>query len=154
MRILIIHHVEPHWEEGFDKDEILAKINSHLATHAYDKIILSMQTPSDPAYPELLEKGCVIEEWLLGFCAYDDPDWHDFYISHGMSPDDLIMAARMNDWVYLYPWIKQLAGNEIHIAGGGDDGNCLTGLEDCLLHLGISYHRVEDCIYKLKPLEF
>jgi hypothetical protein len=143
-KILILHHVEPMWEDGFDKDvfDYMMDIIRHIEQQNYDKVILTTMEGGS-CYPEIKHLVDVEEQWGYG---WEDPeDCPEIYKNWGIDIKDIIQANG-HEFAYLYSWIKELKGNDIHLAGG-HQFECLQDLVDSLEHLNISYTKQHELIY-------
>jgi hypothetical protein len=109
----------------------------------YDRVILASQDGGD-GYEELRHLIDCFEAWSF--------DWSDpianaeSYRRDGFEPEQFIEVTGHHRWAYLYPWVRDLKGSQVSVAGG-IDGSCLLDLEDSLRHLGIRYRRIESCIF-------
>ncbi len=144
MKILILHHIEPMWEHLFCHypEDYFQLIEEHLEAVLYDKVILTTLEYTG-GYDALRHLWDIEEEWSYG---WEDPEFNvEWYNNSHIKADDIIPALG-HEFTYLYPWIKELKGHKIHLAGGGDS-ECLQDLVDSLCHLDIPYKKIYNLIY-------
>ena len=138
MRILVIHHVEPQWEEWFNKKELLKALRRHIRKNKYDQVIQSVWDDQN-MYDELESYTTTWVNWDYGWDMEDIEEY-------GMDRNDFIEVSSHHEYTYLYPWIKDLAGHEVNICGGHRDA-CLRDLEESLEYLRIEYTTIESLVY-------
>lgn len=144
MKILILHHIEPMWENSFRHwpEDYFLLIGEHLEEEHYDKVILTTLEYTG-GYDAIKHLWDTEEEWSY---AWEDPaKYPEWYSGSNIDMEDMIPASG-HEFAYLYPWIKELSGNDIHLAGGGE-GECLQDLIDSLDHLEIPYKKIYNLIY-------
>lgn len=142
MDICVLHHVEPMWENSFDREELILNIQDHLERNSYDMVILTTLEYTD-GYPELKPYWNRLEEWGYG---WEDPEEEkEWYADCNIDISDII-PARGHEFAYVYPWIKELKNATWHLMGGAEN-ECLQDLIDTLEHLDIRYFKINDCIF-------
>ena len=141
--VLIIHHVEPIWKNGFkmEEDEYIEAIVNHVSENEYDKVIIT--SFEGDYYPELKRISDSLEDWTYGWeDPEEQPAWYEIC---KIDPNDIIRASG-HEFTYVYPWIKELVGCEVTLMGGAQY-ECLADLCDSLHHLSIPYTKVKELIY-------
>ncbi len=143
MKILILQHIEPLWEEKFNIDELINNVIKHINRSKYDKVILTTLEYTG-GYEEL--KPFIDMEKEFSY-AWENPETEkEWYKNNNIDTKDIIEVSTPHGWAYLYDWIKRLKGHKVSVCGGYD-GECLTDLQDILTYLNIPFKRVESCIY-------
>lgn len=144
MKILILHHIEPMWERSFchNPQDYCFLIEQHIQQESYDKIILTTLEYTG-GYNEIKHLWDVEEEWSY---TWDDPsEYHERYNDCQIDVNDMIPASG-HEWAYLYPWIKELQGSDVYLAGGAES-ECLQDLVDSLNYLNIPNTKVHNLIF-------
>lgn len=144
MKVLVLHHIEPEYQDFFNSEDLFRELFKHLRRDTYDRIILS--TLSGIIYPDL--RGTITEhrEWDYLWESPFDAEYESWYSEYGYDRNDVIPVPTVHKWTYLYDWIKSLKGHAVTVASGLR-GECLLDLETALSHLGISFTRLEQCCY-------
>lgn len=154
---LIIHHVEPMWEAGFDRAYLLGVIR-HLRASSYDRVIFSTIEESHPDHLVGLsnwfgEEFARIAEALRGHRVTNVPwtfSWDgtipDLANRYGLPEADFFELERGDGIGYLYPWMRALPRTGVRLAGGYR-WECLAGLMEGLDRIGIKYRAIEHLVY-------
>lgn len=146
MKICILHHVEPMWEESFNPVQLRGAIRKHFRKHHqdYDLVILtSLEGFDGDMYSWALELVDRHEQWSY---TWDNPeDYPEWYEDNGIDTEDII-SANGHEWAYVYPWIRELKDAEWFLMGG-HESECLQDLVDTLDYLGAKYTKIHDCIF-------
>jgi hypothetical protein len=156
--VLIVHHVEPLWEQCIP-EELVWQLRTHLYRAEYSRVIYatlegdiplrtarqSRDLAKELAFIALADalrgtQRLECQEW--GY-AFEPPD-------HGGSidPANLIPVSSAHEWAYAYPWLRDLArySGRVVICGGGRD-ECLRDLQETLDWLGIRYRTIHRLTY-------
>lgn len=144
MRVLVLHHIEPQWREFFNEEDLFRNLFRHLSRNRYDRVILS--THAGVIYPELRPVITDSFEWDY---YWEDPrleEYKAWYAEYGYDISDVIPVSTVHGWTYLYPWMKNLRGHLVTVAGGLRT-ECLRDFEEALQHLGIKFKKLESCCY-------
>jgi hypothetical protein len=132
------------WEGAFNKssDEYLEDIAKHIESKGYDRVILTTLEYSG-GFTYWKHLWDVEEEWSY---AWGDPQEDvEWYADNEIDLSDIIPASG-HGWAYCYQWIKDLEGQDIHLAGGHRH-QCLADLQDTFRHLNIAYTDINELIY-------
>lgn len=160
MKTLIIHHLQPMWNQGLigfgtSFDEELMKVLDHLDSEYYDKVIVTNfegtteleeeQLPIlDYTYPQ-------VEDYGYGW-DYDSVDFTERQIQ-SIEAGGLVVCEYGNHWVqggnhstivYVPEWMMELQG-EVYICGAFD-GECIEDLEIALTGAGKEFNRINELI--------
>lgn len=146
MRVLIIHHLETCWENGYRKfgtsfEELQEKFLRHLRAARYDKVILTRFEDfalGDDYFPELAEKISVVHEYGYGWPA--EALTEKMADGYSFAP-----GGTHSEAVMLTPWMRELQGAQVRIAGAFD-GECVEDLEIALRAVGVAFKRLEKLI--------
>jgi len=161
-KILIIHHLEPMWENGY-KDhgtsfEILKEeFTFHLEENHYDKVILTRFEDFDISYSEydqLVDYVDQVQVYDYGWCL-DMLDVEDLDDLQRLSKyPEVYQAEDCSLWtsggnhseiVWVAEWMLELVDKEVYISGAFD-GECVEDLEIALEALGVKYRRLNELI--------
>jgi hypothetical protein len=139
-KTLIIHHLEPCWEDGYKRygtcfENLLERFAHHLEENHYDRIILTRFEGGklDDSHWPLFEYVDEVHEYAYGWEEQELLDW----------PDRFCVGGTHSEAVLLEDWMK--IDGEVYISGAFD-GECVEDLEIALRHLGIDFKRVEELI--------
>lgn len=142
MNILILHHVESMWEEGYAMygtsfHQVLEDIADHLEVNEYDRVILTRfeDVTLEPEHWLIADHISTVEAYAYG--------WERIELEY--TPDDFCPGGTHSEVVYLAPWMRELPKTGVHIAGAFD-GECIDDLETALEYLEIDYQRIETLI--------
>jgi len=138
-RVLIIHHLEPMWEIGYNRfntsfDEQAERTREHLESEEYDLVILTRFEDH-----ELSD-----EHWETGLGEYID-QVHTY--GYGWEAD---MANDGGEWVDggshsevvpIEGWMKELTDDSVFLCGAFD-GECIEDMEYALEGANVGYMRV------------
>jgi hypothetical protein len=146
MRVLIIHHLEPCWSDGYRKfgtsfERLQEKFLDFLAENVFDKIILTRfeefgADVSEGYSPEFLAQVTDFHSYAYGWdneCAEQDPSR---FVDGGNHSEKVLV----DDW--MLP-LKRAASVTI---SGAFDGECVEDLEIALRAIGIDFSREESLI--------
>lgn len=155
MKILIIHHLESMWENGYKNagtsfDEIAKKVISHIRRAKYDRVILT-QFENWKAQDEHYESG--IAEYVTNWYDYayaweldddieDQPDENGFLYEHGSK---YIKGGNHSSYVLISDWIENLQGHSVKLCGAFD-GECIEDMEIALNACNVKFKRIEKLI--------
>lgn len=168
--VLIVHHLEPHWEPDYKKYSsnlwdfytLCEATAKHIRRKKYDHVILTQfqHTPltDHPAYYPLFNKIHAQYEYGYGWDVYDtaqDPSPENIDKLY----DRLERDGHLIDWngtiwarggahsevVLIDNWMQALPKRDVSICGAFD-GSCVEDLEHALQFLKIEYNRVEELI--------
>lgn len=144
MKILICHHIEPHWDKSLRKHgtsflKLEEAVTKHVRRAKYDKVIVvRFETYSfdrdicdyETLYPYISD---IVEYGVYYGNDYREEGFEHAYVSahEGYAP--------------IAEWMYNLREHQISICGAFD-GQCVADLEACLNHLKIKYRRIEDLI--------
>ena len=150
MKILIIHHLEPEWEIGFNKmmtsfDDLQFKFLSHLRRVKYERVILTRFEDyrlTDDYIPALREKIDKVENYGYG--------WEKSSIKEEIEacpeyPGNWTEDGNHSEIVWLAPFIKELKGENVFVSGAFS-GECLEDLEIALTACDVKFKRVKSLI--------
>lgn len=139
MRTLIIHHLEPMWEAGYQKAgtsfaELVQRFCAHIEDSEYDKVILTRFEDNrlqEPEYDSLRHLIDQVEVYGYGWTQdqVDESNAHCF--CDGGMHSDLVL---LEDWMRL--------DGKVFISGAFDF-ECIEDLEIALEHLGVDFERIE-----------
>lgn len=167
MKVLIIHHLEPIWNNGYKKfgtnfDKLLERFSEYLENNIFNKIILTRFEEWKIDFEEyslIAEKIDIVHSYGYGWnleCFYDSSpddislddaqtslDCGGSYInSYGQ---EVCKGGQHSEVVFIPDWIRDLKCNEVFISGAFD-GECLEDLEIALNFCQIDYNRIEELI--------
>ena len=152
MKILIIHHLDPHWEVGYNRagtsfDDLQVKFLKHLNRVKYDKVILTRFDDyrlTEEYFPEFAQKVDKVENYSYGW----EKDQVEAEIEEcSEKPENWAEGGNHSDMVWLAPFIRKLKDEDVTISGAFD-GECLEDLEIALKACGVKYKRNEKLIIK------
>lgn len=143
MTVLILHHIEPCWEDGYQNyalpattfEEFAQKVAEYITENSFSRIILT----------RFDEWKLTDEYWMWDFY----PEVHAY--SYGWEADmferdDMYCeGGNHSKVVYIAEWMHTLPKTDVYIAGCFD-GKCIEDLEIALDHLDIDYQRIEELI--------
>lgn len=145
MKVLIIHHLEPMWSEGYEKfgttfERLQEKFIDFLSENSFDRVILTRfedwgASVAEGYFPELLEHINVFHPYAYGWdneCAENDPERFCEGGSH-------------SEAVLIDDWMLPLKRAAVTISGAFD-GECIEDLEIALRHVGVNFTREESLI--------
>ena len=145
MRVLIIHHLESVWSEGYKRYgtsfwKEAEKVRQHLEEIDYDIVILTRFEEwelGDEHYEAGLEDHITaVHTYSYGWCkemAENDPQGK--YVEGGAH----------SEMVQIAEWMQGLSACNVNICGAFD-GECIEDLEIALTALGVEYRRLEGLI--------
>lgn len=152
-RWLIIHHLEPCWEEsyssmGYSFDFMLGKTQSYLEyfAHNYEKVILTRFDSSDfrgeeDAFQELPKFVDRVYEYSHGWEAPNND--LEFLQENGSAIDEygelFALGTIHSDAVWIPDWMQELPKDVEYNICGAFRGECLGDLEDAFDFLGLNY---------------
>lgn len=145
MRILILHHLEPCWSEGYKKfgtsfERLQEKVVDFLRGSVFDKVILTrfedMDICTSEGYSfEFADLISDVREYGYGWPAEALLDM----------PDRFCAGGSHSEAVLIDDWMLPLKRATVTIAGAFD-GECIEDLEIALRHLGVNFSREESLI--------
>ncbi len=156
VRVLILHHVEPYWEEalrskGTSFEDMAIKAVRHIKKKRYDRVILTQfegYRPTLAHYDTGLAK--VVTEWQeygygWEFPQDEDAEYlgHSLYLLHDQLWTDNTRGH--SDFVLIPEWVQELKNDKVFLAGAFD-GECIADMQDALDAAGVRYTRVEELI--------
>jgi hypothetical protein len=156
-KILIIHHLEPMWEIGYNDfgtgfDELLEVFLEHLEEENYDKVILTRfeEWECEPYIYGSLNHFISVTHpyaygWELDSCQplTKHPKFENLYVDEcGTTWAD---GGSHSEIVLIDDWMFDLKGHEVYISGAFD-GECVEDLEFALEALEIPFQRLEKLI--------
>lgn len=158
MKTLIIHHLEPMWEEGYKNNstsfnQLLELFNEHLEDNQYDRIILTrfedfqVEPEIYGYFADLVDK---VYSYGYAWCRdmFDDEDILEQIDEGGIVKTDCgdyVEGGSHSELVLIDDWMYDLRGQEIYISGAFD-GECIEDLEIALGALEIPFKRVSELI--------
>lgn len=142
-RVLIIHHLETMWENGYRHfatsfEELQEKFIRHLENSNYDFVILTRFEDwelDDSYFPALAEKISAVHDYAYGWEREQVADQIENFTDGG----------KHSEVVYLADWMRKLKGCDVRIAGAFD-GECIEDLEIALRALEVQFSRIEALI--------
>lgn len=161
-RILIIHHLEPMWEDGYRNHgtsfEILKEdFTFHLEENHYDKVILTRFEDFDMSYSEYDQLVDCVDQvetydygWYLDMLDVEDLD----ELQRLSKYPEVYQAEDCSLWtsggihseiVWVAEWMLELVDKEVYISGAFR-GECMEDLEIALEALGVRYKRLDELI--------
>lgn len=166
MKTLIIHHLEPMWNEGYRThgtsfEKLLEKFYNYLEENSFDRVILTRfeDRKLDDSYCFYCEKNddyCELSKFIDKVHNYDY-GWDKDSIFDGELPEPKEEGFYVNEWgnvycdggvhseiVWIPDWIQGLQG-DIFISGAFD-GECIDDLETALEALNKTFHRINELI--------
>lgn len=140
MKILILHHLEEHWNNSLRKVGLSFKTLEHLAyDHCkrtnYDRVIITRFDYNG------YDKDILQYDKLYPYIADIFPygyGWDELDVRQN---PDIEWSCWGGNYAPIEDWMRQLRGHNVSI-GGCFDGACLLDLETCLQHLNIPYRRI------------
>lgn len=146
MKVFIIHHLEPMWNEGYNRmagttfEELQEKFCDFLRENSFDRVILTRfedwrACPSEGYFQEFLEHVSAVHDYAYGWdreCMESDPS-------------RFCEGGNHSEFVLVDDWMLKLRGCDVTIAGAFD-GECVEDLEIALRHLEIEFRREESLI--------
>lgn len=141
MKTLIIHHLEPMWEQGYKKagtsfERLVEVFYDHLERNHYDKVILTRfedHRINEPEY-EIIEPFInQVETYAYGWEEAESVE----------NPDRFCQGGCHSEVVLLEDWMK--INGQVFISGAFD-GECIEDLEIALKHLEVKFNRIESLI--------
>jgi hypothetical protein len=167
MKTLVIHHLEPMWQEGYrnqgtDFETLCERIGEHISENDYDRIILTRFESfrlDEPEYDFLTEQNPYIEckeygyGWVLESFIDEDEENIDDIRERIESGEiyELRFGSKLADGgnhsevVMIEDWMESIKSDEVFICGAFD-GECVEDLEIALGTLKIEFTRLEDYI--------
>lgn len=159
MKTLIIHHLQPMWENGYKMfntsfDEMLENVYNHINEVGYDKIIITNfeagmdledeQYPLNDFYNELQD---YMYGWELNGQGFTDEEVEA--IEDGQVVTDEYgtkwgQGGNHSEIVMVSDWMEDLDG-EVFLCGAFD-GECIEDMELALGHANVEFNRVESLI--------
>jgi hypothetical protein len=141
MKVLIIHHLERIWENGYKKfgtsfDELVEKFYEHLSHETYDLVILTRfeDFRLDDDYWPIAQYVDRVETYAYGWEKQEMLDNPGIFCEGGSHSE----AVLIEDWM-------RLSGHDVYISGAFD-GECIEDLEIALRHCQVKFFRIEDLI--------
>lgn len=145
MKVLIIHHLEPMWENGYQKfgltfERLQEKFLDFLSENVFDKIILTRfeewgACPSEGYFPELLERINTFHSYAYGWEREEMEE----------NPEMFCEGGNHSGAVLIEDWMRRLVSCDVTISGAFD-GECVEDLEIALRHVGVDFKREESLI--------
>jgi hypothetical protein len=166
MKTLIIHHLEPMWNEGYKThntnfEELLEKFYNYLTENIFDRVILTrfedhklddsycFYSTENDEYVELSNFINKVHTYDYGWCKDS--------VFDGELPEQNQDGFYVNEWgnvycdggmhseiVWIPEWMKDLKG-DIFISGAFD-GECIDDLETALSALNKTFYRINELI--------
>ena len=143
MRVIIIHHLESVWSDGYAKagtnfDEQAEELVKWLKAQEYSRVILTRCEEWTLGH-EHEEHG--LEEWV------DDVYPYGYGWEEGQEGDgcDWIEGGTHSEVLPVFNWQKGLRGCEVDLCGGFD-GECLEDMEISLQGAGVKFNRIHHLI--------
>jgi hypothetical protein len=141
MKVLIIHHLEELWSEGYKQAgtswwKLEYKFAQYLKKNNFDKVILTkFETTQNyfrnnafggnnkfyNDYPNIATYINEVYEYAYGW-SYDELTNH---------PDTFVKGGNHSQAVLITDWIKELCGHEVYLSGAFL-GECLEDMEIAL----------------------
>lgn len=146
MKVLIIHHLEPMWEEGYNRigrttfEELQERFAQFLAENEFDRVILTRfedytAGPEDGYFEEFLQHVSEVRDYAYG--------WDKDCIEG--NEERFCEGGTHSQYVLLDDWMLRLKGCDVTISGAFD-GECVEDLEVALTHLEIPFRREQSLI--------
>jgi hypothetical protein len=148
VKVLIIHHLEPCWNSGYQSkgesfESLQEKFIEFLNENSFTKVILTRFEDwtakiEDGYFHEFLEKVSRVYDYAYGW------EWEQFA---EYTPDEIEVCEGGNhsQCVLIADWMHELKGADVTISGAFD-GECIEDLEIALNHLEIPFTREESLI--------
>lgn len=141
MKTLIIHHLEPLWERGYQMhgtsfDSLQEKFAEYLAENEFDKVILTRfeDYRMDSLYfPEFGRHVSEVHEYGYGWPASCLEE----------NPNEFVQGGSHSESVLIADWMKELK-NDLVFISGAFRGECLQDLEIALDAVGAKYQHVNE----------
>lgn len=141
MKVLIIHHLEPIWQDEYQKfgtsfEELVEKFHEHLSNETYDLVILTRfeEYRIGEDYWQIAQYIHSVETYAYGWEKQNMLDNPDRFCEGGSHSE----AVLIEDWMHL-------ADHDVYISGAFD-GECIEDLEIALTHCGVKFSRIEALI--------
>lgn len=166
MKILIIHHLETEWEQGYKRfdtsfEELLERFADYLSENHFDRVILTrfeewqidaaeyypiydyINSVKTYSYGHELESFLSDEEMEKAEEIQELLDDGKHYItSYGTK---IYKGGNHSNVLPSEVWIEELAGHDVYISGAFD-GECIEDLEIILNRCQVNYKRIEELI--------
>jgi hypothetical protein len=149
MRVLILHHLEPMWRDGYKRcgttfERLQEKVVDFLQENVFDKIILTRFEDTDICTSEgysfeFADKVNDVRDYGYGWPAEALED----------APDRFCLGGNHSEAVLIDDWMLPLKKAARVVIAGAFDGECIEDLEIALAHLGIDFEREESLIIGL-----
>lgn len=140
-KTLIIHHLEPCWEDGYKKfgtsfESLLARFADHLEQNHYDRIILTRFEDCEICPEEYMPIYWYVDEVHEYAYGWEEEEMNEY-------PDRFCQGGNHSGAVLIENWMN-LSG-DVYISGAFD-GECIEDLEIALSHVGVNFKRIEELI--------
>lgn len=142
---LLIHHVQPHWNEGLHDYgtsfwEVAQQLLEHLERHTYRHVIATMYDEVD-AQEYHFETG--LSQYIQAYYEYGYC-WEDCDVQEAKPWQVFVPGGVHSDFVWIPDWLVQLDG-PVYLCGAFD-GQCIEDMEVALEYLSITCNRLEQLI--------
>ena len=159
MKTLIIHHLQPMWENGYNSfgtsfDELLEKTYNFIAENDFNQIIITnfeADFDLDPEQSSLKYFNYSVHDYMYGW-ELDSDDFDSENLN--LIENDCIAVNKWgtkyakggthSEIVEISEWMLNLEG-EVYLCGAFD-GECIEDMEIALAHCNIEFNRVEELI--------
>jgi hypothetical protein len=158
MKILIVHHLQPMWDSGLQRqgssfEEMKYSLIEHLEDNYYDKVIFTMfEDYQRMDYHEGLYGNMDFIEYGYGWEPeqFEDAEYLDerYYSENDSILIPVSNAYYCERWALINDevreWLPSKTDN-VFICGAFE-GECLADLESVLDHCNIEYSRINELI--------
>jgi hypothetical protein len=142
MKILLIHHLEPIWENGYKMfgtsfEEQLEKVREFLNENSFDRVILT-QFENWKLTPE---------HWPIAEFITENYDYAYGWEEEAMkeNPSDFVPGGNHSQVVYIPDWVKALKGQTVHLIGAFK-GECLEDITIAMESQNVEVKPIDDLI--------
>lgn len=145
MRVLIVHHLEPCWEQGYVSngtsfDLLCGQLAEYLEENQYNRIILTRfeecEIPEEFANHGLQYSISTVHQYAYGWEKEMQKDNPHCRWTEGGNHSEIVLID---------DWMLELEGEEVDICGAFD-GECIEDLEIALDATEVKYRRIEELI--------
>jgi hypothetical protein len=156
MKVLIIHHLEAIWENGYKNAgtsfwKLEYKFGQFLNENSFDKVIITnFELPS-----WFFRNGLGFKGKYEFYNTYPNigtfiTDYHEYGYGWDKEnletdPNNFVIGGNHSEAVLVEDWMRNLKNDEVYISGAFD-GECIEDLEIALRGCGVEFKRVNNLI--------
>lgn len=143
MKTLIIHHLEPMWENGYNKFgttcfDLCTGLTEFLEKNCFDQIIL---TQFEDWNPQPIHHETGLSDFITKYEEYSY-GWERDCFRH---ENEFCEGGTHSEVVWLPDWLKGLRNHSVSLCGAFD-GECIEDMEIALSHCVGNFSRIEEFI--------